>query len=332
MAEQQDILPPYVREGELYNPKLDNASRGKQLLDEVLARPHWMKEFSPMVKLLGELKKDSISVDPTWGYAYKVVDESRDGPAMYMIIGQGLNMMLQEKNVETFFQDGQEIESHLRVAAFQGFDAAKFYPFFISFAVALGFSGERIGLLALQIISAFIMRGTNIEKMKGKSTEEFKLMINRWISAGLVMKSTDPNAITIGRVVALFPQYTSLVLYHAHSSGLKDEIVPEGKTTLPVWLRFSGAPSLLTKNQWEALKATYREYLYEFTRIITRRAGVELPAAEVDSLVNKSMSIAEAQRKEDGFHMKRQAKYLAFLVNQDVITGAGEMVPIAHRA
>lgn len=225
-------------------------------------------------------------------------------------------MELQDLAMQQYFLSIDNLEKALDIVAYQGFDPVKFYPYFAEFCGKLQMKCSRVGLM---ILSAFVMRGTNVRKMQGKSTDEFRTLVKSWVSAGLKQKSNDAKAVTVGRVAALYPQFTCYVNTFAMVNGLKED--PVEKATLPIHLRFTGAPSIMPDAVWSQYEEDYYSYMKEFTKIISRDrvTGKTLDDTEISRRSLTVKAIAIAQRKKTGYHYKMIDKYFNFLLYRGVV-------------
>lgn len=305
-------------------PPQDAASLSAATVDSIIdASAQYLEVDSSKVKIPAYLKSDVsaiIAAFPDNTGADPTIAPTVGKPFMFggskIMITQENVMNVQQALLDMYFLGVENLDKALLMTAYQGFDPVLFYPAFAAFCGKLGVGPSKV---ALMIISAFVMRGTNINKMKGKSTAEFKALLTTWTGAGLVQASTDAKAITVGRVAALYPQYTCWVNCYALQHGIKAELVPG--TSLPVFMRFTGAPSIVPDAIWNTYRDQYMNYMKEFTKIITKDAktGKALEDSEIDRRMNTVIAIAAAQRKAGSFHVQKQEKYALFLQNKMVI-------------
>lgn len=263
-------------------------------------------------KLVDEFTTDeagNINLNPTPGNLFKM-------GANNVLVNEVNMMEIQDIAMQEYFLAIENLEEALSIVAYQGFDPVKFYPHFARFCNKLNMSCARVGLM---ILSAFVMRGTNVKKMQGKSTDEFRALVKSWVDAGLKQKSNDAKAITVGRVAALYPQFTCFVNTFAIVNELKEDTV--GITNLPVHLRFTGAPSILSDDLWAAYESDYYSYMRDFTRVISKdpKTGKAIDEDELNRRVATVKAIAVAQRKKNGYHYKMMGSYRDFLTYRSVV-------------
>lgn len=216
--------------------------------------------------------------------------------------------------LDAYFLRIENLTDILKKFAFQSFDPKEFMPHFLEFAKRVG---QKPALVAMSIIAAFVMRGTNVVKMGVKSTPWFKAMLSSWTTNGLRQASDSADVVTVGRVAALYPQYTCYVNAFALQNKLKDDFFPS--TTLPLHYRFTGAPSIMSDEAWERNKEAYYGYMRSFTILISkdRRNNKVLSDEELEKRMNTVKSIADSQRKNQ-HHRTMRSAYLNFLVSKKV--------------
>lgn len=143
---------------------------------------------------------------------------------------------------------------------------------------AKGKSVQQVSADMVSLIILYAKGGTafDTEKFKEKhkqgANDAIKdLMDTYTIYSKIGTHGTGPDVVTVGRVVLCFLE----VLGYIYAVGLAKPIVVDNDdngTKVPLWASFPGGCTLLTDDEWKAMKEHYLNMMVRFTRIITSRS------------------------------------------------------------
>lgn len=201
--------------------------------------------------------------------------------------------------------DLEILSTFLDVVAYQGFDPMETLKQLLAIASSRRVNRDDFFMDMARIVTLVSARGTALgsQKAQQKSTEEgFKeiqdLMTKYSIAVRLSEKTgTGAEVITFSRVAIVFSE----VMVAAYDSGMSRPVCTvEG---LPRRWCCAQAPSVMSPQDWDALKEKWLEWSVKFSKIINRYKKTDDPNSTVgktdEELRENNLLYAENARNSD---------------------------------